>query len=58
LLKGARALDPLSLTLFTSLAAFLLVGMIDSLVDETRIGFLFYLLVIVSLIAEARSKPV
>jgi glycopeptide antibiotics resistance protein len=58
LLKGARALDPLSLTLFTSLTAFLLVGMIDSLIDETRIGFLFYLMVIAGLIAEARLKRV
>jgi len=54
LLKHARDYDPLSLTLFASLAAFLLVGMIDSLVDETRIGFLFYLILIMSLVADAR----
>ena len=54
LLKHARDHDPLSLTLLASLAAFLLVGMIDSLVDETRIGFLFYFILIASLIADAR----
>ena len=54
LLKHARAHDPLSLTLFASLAAFLLVGMLNSLIEETRVGFLFYFILIASLIADAR----
>lgn len=54
LLKHARDHDPLSLTLLAALAAFLLVGMVDSLVDETRIGFLLYFILIASLIADAR----
>lgn len=47
--------DPLSLTIFTSLMAFLIVGVVDSLIDETRLGFLFYLLLIAGLVADKHS---
>ena len=52
MLRLARAAwqgDALGLTLFAALAAFIAVGLIDSLVDETRLGFLFYLLLLVGL---------
>ena len=46
--------DPLSLTLCASFAAFLVVGVVDSLIDETRLGFVFYFLLIAGLMADAR----
>lgn len=59
LLRPAWVDDPLRLTLFAALAAFLLVGMLNTLIDETRIGFLLYFLLLTTLIAEARlSEPV
>lgn len=42
--------DALGVALFASLAAFLVVGIVDSLIDETRIGFLFFLLLGVGLL--------
>lgn len=54
-LSRARNNDPLSLTLLTSLSAFLVVGVVDSLIDETRLGFLFYLLLIAGLVADGQS---
>lgn len=44
--------EPASLALFTSLTAFLVVGLVDSLIDETRLGFLFYFLLIAGLMAD------
>ena len=41
-----------SLALFTSLTAFLVVGLVDSLIDETRLGFLFFLLLITGLMVD------
>ncbi len=43
--------DPASLAIFASLTAFLVVGMVDSLIDETRLGFLFFTLLIAGLMA-------
>jgi VanZ family protein/O-antigen ligase len=45
--------DPLSLVLCASLTAFLAVGVLNSWGDEPRLSFLFYLLLIAGLIAEA-----
>jgi VanZ family protein len=47
--------EPVSLALFASLIAFLVVGLVDSLVDETRMGFLFYLLLIAGLMTDKGS---
>jgi VanZ family protein len=55
LLLRAWANEPASLALFTSLTAFLVVGLVDSLIDETRLGFLFYLLLIAGLMADKGS---
>jgi hypothetical protein len=49
LLRGALSNEPVCLALFTSLTAFLAVGLVDSMIDETRLGFLFYLLLIAGL---------
>jgi len=45
--------DPLSLVLCASFTAFLAVGVLNSWSDEPRLSFLFYLLLIAGLIAEA-----
>ena len=42
--------DPLGVALFASLSAFFVVGLVDSLIDETRIGFLFFMLLNVGLL--------
>lgn len=55
-LSRAWSGDPLSLALCASLAAFLVVGMVDSLIDETRLGFLLYLLLIAGLVADGRHR--
>lgn len=47
--------EPANLALITSLTAFLVLGLVDSLIDETRLGFLFYLLLIAGLMADGRS---
>jgi hypothetical protein len=49
-LKWGWHRDALGVALFASLSAFLVVGVIDSLIDETRIGFLFFLLLEVGLL--------
>jgi O-antigen ligase len=49
--------DALSLVLCASLAAFLAVGMLNSWADEPRLSFLFYLLLMAGLIADARIIP-
>ncbi|TAK91092.1 MAG: VanZ family protein [Burkholderiaceae bacterium] len=45
--------EPLSLVLCASFLSFLVVGLVDSLIDETRIGFLFYFLLLAGLMADA-----
>jgi VanZ family protein len=47
--------DALSLALLGSLTAFLAVGALNSWADEPRLSFLFYLLLIAGLAADARS---
>ena len=47
--------DALSLALLASLTAFLAVGTLNSWADEPRLSFLFYLLLIAGLTADARS---
>jgi VanZ family protein len=54
-LRRALENEPASLALFASLTAFLVVGLVDSLIDETRMGFLFYLLLIAGLMADQGS---
>ena len=49
--------DSLSLVLCSSLMAFLVVGTLNSWADEPRLSFLFYLLLIAGLMADARSVP-
>jgi hypothetical protein len=46
--------DALSLALLASLAAFLAVGTLNSWADEPRLSFLFYLLLLTGLAADAR----
>ena len=53
LLQHAWHYEPGSLALFASLTAFLVLGLVDSLIDETRISFLFYLLLVAGLMADA-----
>lgn len=55
LLLRAWSNEPASLALFASLIAFLVVGLVDSLIDETRMAFLFYLLLIAGLMADKDS---
>lgn len=49
--------DSLSMTLCVSLGAFLVLGMINSLIDEPRLAFLFYLLLSTGLITDTRASP-
>ena len=46
--------DALALTQLVSFAGFLIVGMVDSLIDDPRLGFLFFWLLIIALISAAR----
>jgi VanZ family protein len=55
LLRRALNNEPVCLALFASLSAFLVVGVVDSLIDETRLGFLFYLLLIAGLMVDKGS---
>jgi VanZ family protein len=48
--------DALSLALLASLTAFLAVGTLNSWADEPRLSFLFYLLLLTGLAADARFK--
>lgn len=43
--------DAMALTLLVSLAAFLAVGMVDSLIDEPRLDFLFFWLLAIALVS-------
>lgn len=49
--------DLFSLCLCISLGTFLALGIVNTLIDETRIAFLFYLLLITGLISDARPPP-
>ena len=55
LLLRAWGNEPASLALFASLTAFLIVGLVDTMIDETRLGFLLFLLLIAGLMADGRS---
>jgi O-antigen ligase len=55
-LPRVRHNDPLSLALCASLTAFFVVGMVDSLIDETRLSFLFYFLLIVGFVADGSLR--
>ncbi|MGA9164540.1 MAG: VanZ family protein [Thiobacillus sp.] len=48
--------DALALTLFVSLTAFLVVGLVDSLIDEPRLDFLFFWLLEVALISGGKAQ--
>jgi len=47
--------DPLALTQFVSFTGFLIVGLVDSLIDDPRLDFLFFWLLIIALISGASS---
>jgi O-antigen ligase len=49
--------DALALTLFVALTAFLMVGLIDSLIDEPRLDFLFFWLLVIALISGGKELP-
>ncbi len=49
--------DKLSLVLFASFIAFLVIGLLNSWNDEPRLSFLFYFLLIIGLMAEVRFIP-
>jgi hypothetical protein len=54
LLRGAGR-DALALTQLVSFTGFLVVGLVDSLIDEPRLDFLFFWLLIIALISGTRS---
>jgi len=47
--------DAMALTQFVSFTGFLIVGLVDSLIDDPRLDFLFFWLLIIALIAGASS---
>lgn len=47
--------DVMALTMLVSFAAFLIVGLVDSLIDEPRLDFLFFWLLIIALISSSRG---
>jgi glycopeptide antibiotics resistance protein/O-antigen ligase len=49
--------DALALTLFVSLTGFLIVGLIDSLIDEPRLDFLFFWLLAIALVTGGKVLP-
>ena len=49
--------DAMALTLLVSLGAFLAVGMVDSLIDEPRLDFLFFWLLAIALISGGKVLP-
>jgi len=49
--------DAMALTLFISLASFLIVGLVDSLIDEPRLDFLFFWLLAIALISGGKVLP-
>jgi hypothetical protein len=49
--------DVMALTLVVSLVSFLVVGLVDSLIDAPRLGFLFFWLLLIALISGGRTLP-
>jgi O-antigen ligase len=49
--------DAMALTLFISLASFLIVGLVDSLIDEPRLAFLFFWLLAIALVSGGKVLP-
>lgn len=49
--------DAMALTLLVSLGAFLAVGMVDSLIDEPRLDFLFFWLLAIALVSGGKNLP-
>lgn len=49
--------DAAALTLFISLTTFLIVGLVDSLIDEPRLDFLFFWLLAISLVSGGKVLP-
>lgn len=47
--------DALALSLFVSLTAFLIVGLVDSLIDEPRLNFLFLWLMMIALVSGSKA---
>ncbi|MHB0973741.1 MAG: VanZ family protein [Thiobacillus sp.] len=47
--------DAMALTLLVSLSSFLIVGLIDSLIDEPRLDFLFFLLLEIALVSGGQA---
>ena len=58
LIVGSARGNPVAPFLAASLVGFLLVGLFDSLLDVPRVAFLYYLLVMVSLILQADDPAV
>jgi len=49
--------DAMALTLFISLTSFLIVGLVDSLIDEPRLDFLFFWLLAIALVSGGKVLP-
>jgi VanZ family protein len=49
--------DAMALTLFISLVSFLIVGLVDSLIDEPRLDFLFFWLLAIALVSGGKVLP-
>lgn len=49
--------DALALTLLVSVAAFVMVGTVDSLIDEPRLDFLFFWLLSIALVSGGKLAP-
>lgn len=49
--------DAMALTVFISLTSFLIVGLVDSLIDEPRLDFLFFWLLTIALISGGKVLP-
>ena len=49
--------DAMALTLIISLTSFLIVGLVDSLIDEPRLGFLFFWLLAIGLVSGGKVLP-
>ena len=49
--------DAMALALFISLVSFLVVGLVDSLIDEPRLDFLFFWLLAISLVSGGKLLP-
>lgn len=53
--RAAR--DALAVTLFVGMTAFLVVGLVDSLIDEPRLDFLFFWLLSIALVSGGHTMP-